>query len=130
MDRTDDAQRLEDTIAALTPDRLDEAALRGAIEIATRLESTTAGALASAIARTLAGCIDGVVEPHNAQWRLASAALTLRQELIRAGGPSGVAVAGAIHELEMLFPRKPESPTPPTAEDLDIVHPARLVRRE
>jgi hypothetical protein len=124
-----DAQKLEDAIAALTPDRLDEAALRSAIEIANRLASGPCGALASAIARTLVGCIDGLVEPHNAQWRMASAAFTLRQEVERSGGPSGVAIAGAIHELEMLFPRRPESPTPPTAEDLDIVHPSSLVRK-
>ena len=124
-----DARLLEDAIAALTPDRLDESSLRGAIEIAKRFESTAAGGLAAAIARTLSGCMDGVVEPHAAQWRMASAAFTLRQELARDGGPSGVAIAGAIHELEMLFPRKPESPTPPTAEDLDIVHPSTLVRR-
>jgi hypothetical protein len=124
-----DAQKLEAAIAALTPDRLDESALRAAAELANRLVATAVGTLATAIARTLTACIDGVVEPHHAQWRMASAALTLTQELARAGGPSPVAIAGAIHELEMLFPRRPESPTPPTAEDLDLIHPASLVRK-
>ena len=130
MDASDDARRLDEAIAALTPDRLDESAVRAAADIAKRLTASSCAPLAAAIARTLAACVDGVVEPHNAQWRMASAALTLRQEIARSVGPSGVAIAGAIHELEMLFPRQPDSAVPPSAEDLDIIHPGSLVRRD
>ena len=124
------ARALEAAIAALTPDALDPAALAAAEAIATRLAAhPTCGALAGAIARTLAACAAGTVEPHHAQWRLAAAALTLTQELARSGGPATVALDGARHELETLFPRLPESPAPPTAEDLDLVPAASLVRK-
>lgn len=127
---TDDARALEAAIAALTPDALDPAALATAESLARRLAADPAVArLATAIARTLAACAGGTVEPHHAQWRLASAALTLSQELSRAGGPSALALDGARHELELLFPRLADSAVPPTAEDLDLIPPTSLVRK-
>jgi hypothetical protein len=126
----EDARALEAAIAALAPDALDGGALAAAEAIARRLAGEAGvGALAEAIARTLRACGEGVVEPHTAQWRLAAAALTLRQERERVGGAVEVAIAGACHELETLFPRRPESPVPPRAEDVEIIHPGSLVRR-
>lgn len=101
-----DAELLEAAIAALDPDALSIDALQAAQAIAQRLaERDDVGRLAATIARTLVGCADGVVQPHHAQWRMASAALTLRQEMARAGGPSKVALDGAIYDLEILFPK-------------------------
>jgi len=125
-----DAEALEQAIAALTPDALEPAAVAAAEAIALRLAGDPAvGALAGAIARTLAACVAGEVEPHHAQWQLAAAAATLTQELARPGGPARVALDGARHELGLLFPRLPASPVPPTAADLDLVPPAALVRK-
>ena len=121
---------LEAAIAALDPAGADPAGLARAGSLArAHAGHPTCGALATAIARTLAAWGSGEVEPHHAQWRLAAAALTLAQELARPGGPSATALAGAQHELETLFPRLPESPVPPTAEDLDLVPASSLVRK-
>jgi hypothetical protein len=121
---------LEQAIAALDPAGADPAALARAEALARALAAhPTCGALAATIARTLAGWARGEVEPHHAQWRLASAALTLSQEMARPGGPAEVALAGARHDLDTLFPRLPDSPVPPTADDLDLVPPSALVRK-
>lgn len=121
---------LEAAIAALDPASTDPAPLARAEALARALAAhPTCGRLAATIARTLAGWANGVVEPHHAQWRLASAALTLSQELARSGGPSPTALAGAAHDLDTLFPRLPDSPVPPTADDLDLVPATSLVRK-
>lgn len=140
----DDAAALDAAIAGLRPDEVAsasmQAALRDAEAIARRLAAVPeVAALATIIARTLSACAGAEVEPHHAQWRLASAALTLRQQLdqVAAGAAiSAISMRGAAYELEVLFPRAPDSPTPPSAEDLEPADPAglvtlgRLTRRE
>jgi hypothetical protein len=125
----DDATALEAAIAALTPDALSPGSLRDAETIALRLAAIPAvAALARAIARTLAACGTGEVEPHHAQWRMASAAWTLRQSLASGGAPSQLALDGARHDLETLLPRAQGSAQPPTLEDAVLVHPGTLKR--
>lgn len=119
-------RELEDAIAAIDPDRPDVA--RAASLADALADHPAVGALARTIARTLRACETGEVQAHHAQWRLASAALTLRLELERAQ-PSALALDGARYDLETLFPRLPDQPQPPTAEDLDLIPPTDLTRR-
>jgi len=123
------AAQLEAAIAALNPDAPDATAIDEACALADGIaaDSPALAQLARTISRTLHGIIDGDVQPHHAQWRLASAALTLTHELER-DAPSAVSLAGAVHDLETLFPPLPSSPPPPSAEDVDVIHPAELVR--
>jgi len=121
---------LEAAVAALNPDAPDAGALADAAAHADRIadESPAVAQLARTIARTLRGIGDGLVQPHHAQWRLASATFTLAQERAHEA-PSAVALAGAVLDLETLFAPLPDSPAPPTAADADIIHPANLIRR-
>jgi hypothetical protein len=121
---------LEAAIAALNPDAPDADAIAAAAAIADRIavEHPAVATLARTIARTLLAITNGDVQPHHAQWRLASAALTLRQEMDR-DEPAAIALAGAVMDLETLFPPLPSSPTPPNAEDVELIHPNDLVRR-
>jgi hypothetical protein len=121
---------LEAAIAALNPDAPDVGATTAAAAIADRIavEHPAVATLARTIARTLLAITNGDVQPHHAQWRLASAALTLRQEMER-DTPAAIALAGAVMDLETLFPPLPSSPSPPNAEDVELIHPSDLVRR-
>jgi hypothetical protein len=121
---------LEAAIAALNPDAPDADAIAAAAAHADRIgiEHPAVATLARTIARTLLAITNGDVQPHHAQWRLASVALTLRQEIDR-DAPSAIALAGAVMDLETLFPPLPSSPTPPNAEDVELIHPNDLVRR-
>jgi hypothetical protein len=129
----EDAAALERLIASLDPDAIDSPVRREAQDLALRLALVApVGGLAAVMARTLAACKTGEVEPHHAVWRLASAAQTLRQEheRIAAGGAaSEVAVHGACYDLAILFPRAAGAPQPPTADDLELVPSTDLVRR-
>jgi len=128
-----DAAALEQAIAALDPDAIDSDTRRDAQRIAMGMTMVpVVGGLAAVIARTLAGCVKGEVEPHHAKWRLASAALTLRQECDRVaagGAASDVAINGACYELAVLFPKAADAAPAPTVADVDLVHPSTLVRK-
>jgi hypothetical protein len=121
---------LEAAIAALNPDAPDAEAIAAAAQRADRiaLDHPAVATLARTIARTLLAITNGDVQPHHAQWRLASATLTLRQEMDR-DAPSQIAMAGAVMDLETLFPPLPSSAVAPNAEDVELVHPSELVRR-
>ena len=125
-------QDLEAAIAALNPDAPDADAITAAAALADRIavDHPAVATLARTIARTLVAITNGDVQPHHAKWRLASAALTLTQEIDREGdAPSQIALAGAVMDLETLFPPLPSSATPPNAEDVELIHPNDLVRR-
>jgi hypothetical protein len=106
---------LDELIQALDPDALDVEPARAAAAATARLAET--------MARILAACAAGEVEPHHAKWQLASAALTLRQVA------EPVALEAARHELECLLPRRADSAQPPTLEEAQLVHPTSLVRK-
>jgi len=124
------AAELERLIQSLDPDAIDSHARRDAQQHALDLTlSPVVGILAALIARTLAACVKGEVETHHAKWQLASAALLVRQELERPTAGGAVAVEAACLELATLFPPRAGAPVPPTAEDLELLPAASLIRR-
>lgn len=136
------AAALEAAVMALAPDdALGDGgpAFRAAAGAAATLSAECAargdGPLALAVAaaaRVLTLSAEGQVQPHHAQWRLASALATVRQAVEAAAAGQAlapVALVGVRYELETLLPPEQPPPPPPPDEPPALVPVSALVRR-